>query len=92
MSAHIIAGSGDFTIKREGEAVTVSIRADKIPNRHGYGHTVESGTITRTYARMMARKYVTPAQHSTVDVSGCIGSYHVGTDLWRTYTVTGVQS
>lgn len=87
MSITIAKGTG-YTIATTPQTgiTTVSVRADKIPNRHGYGHTVESGTDTRTYARMAAREHVGPR----VDVSAAIDTFHVGGDLWRTYLVKAV--
>lgn len=84
MSKTLAKGVG-FVVLSEETGITVSVRADKIPNRHGYGHTVESGTDTRSYARMAAREHVAP----NATVSGVLDTYTVGTDLWRTYRVLG---
>lgn len=68
----------------------IAVRADKIANRHGYGFTRENGNVTRSYARLVARKVLTPLDGGVPpQVSPAVDAYMVGTDLWRTYRVEG---
>lgn len=79
----IIANGVGYSITEDNGVRAVHVRADKIPNRYGYGHTLESGNATRAFARLKARAYL----GASVDVSGEIDRFYIGTSLWRTYRI-----
>lgn len=89
----VIANGVGFSIIQDGDTVLVSVQADKLPVRGGYGHTFESGNTTRAYARMVARKHVPGRAPNSygVNVSAMIDTYNVGTDVWRTYRVLNAE-
>ncbi len=73
-------------VERNDEGtVFISIRAEKIANRHGYGFTRENGNVTRSFARIVARKALGDDAGTSPQVSPAIDAYMVGSDLWRTY-------